>query len=138
LTPIGLHEVLSVGWSNPTPWDTRRECSEDELAARIDTSATVLEDENAIFNVYLPPYSTGLDDAPKLGKDGVPSGNESAPVGSKAVRETILAHQPFLSIHGHIYESRVVQKLERPVDIRPGQCLRRRDAAGRRRGPPSR
>ncbi|HYX49239.1 MAG TPA: hypothetical protein VE843_05825, partial [Ktedonobacteraceae bacterium] len=33
-------EMISVGWSNPTPWNTPRECSEDELAQRIDTLMT--------------------------------------------------------------------------------------------------
>ena len=27
------HEMLSLGWSNPTPWNTPRECSEEELAS---------------------------------------------------------------------------------------------------------
>ena len=34
------------------------------------------------------------------------------PVGSTAVRESILHYQPMLSVHGHIHESRGVAKLE--------------------------
>jgi Icc-related predicted phosphoesterase len=33
-------EMISLGWSNPTPWNTPRECSEDELAQRIDALMT--------------------------------------------------------------------------------------------------
>jgi uncharacterized protein len=121
LTRIGRHELLSVGWSNPTPWNTPRECSEDELASKIEAMAGEIEDmENAIFNIHVPPYATGLDDAPKLDEKGVPSGTESAPVGSTAVREAIARHQPLLSLHGHIHESRAVQKLGRTMCINPG------------------
>ena len=121
VTRIGPHEVLSVGWSNPTPWDTPRECSEAELTAKIEAMAAEIEDmENAIFNIHVPPYATGLDEAPKLGEGGVPSGSESVPVGSTAVRDAILAHQPLMSLHGHIHESRGVQKLGRTVAINPG------------------
>src|SRR5256886_16689087 len=28
-------EMISTGWSNPTPWETYRECSEPQLASRI-------------------------------------------------------------------------------------------------------
>ena len=30
-----LHEMASLGWSNPTPWRTPRECSEEELDDKI-------------------------------------------------------------------------------------------------------
>lgn len=121
LTRIGRHEVLSVGWSNPTPWDTPRECTEEELARKIETMTAEIEDmENAIFNIHVPPYASGLDEAPKLADDGTPSGTENAPVGSTAVRDAILEHQPLMSLHGHIHESRAVQKLERTVCINPG------------------
>src|SRR5262249_51256802 len=29
-------EMISCGWSNPTPWHTPRECSEEELGQRIE------------------------------------------------------------------------------------------------------
>jgi Icc-related predicted phosphoesterase len=76
--------------------------------------------ENAIFNIHVPPHNTGLDDAPKLDEDGVPSGAETAAVGSTAVREAILKYQPLLTLRGHIHESRAVQKLGRTVCSNPG------------------
>ena len=43
--------MLSLGWSNPTPWDTPRECFEAELAAKIDALANEIEDmSNAVWD----------------------------------------------------------------------------------------
>jgi uncharacterized protein len=121
ITRIGDHEMLSLGWSNPTPWHTPRECSEDELRQKIDALAAELGDmPNAIFNIHVPPYGTGLDEAPELTDDQRPSAAVTAAVGSSAVREAILEYQPLLSLHGHIHESRGVQKLGRTVCINPG------------------
>jgi Icc-related predicted phosphoesterase len=120
---VGPYEMLSVGWSNHTPWDTPRECSEEELESRIDALAEQVEDmENAIFNIHVPPFGTGLDDAPELDENLKPvqGGNVMKPVGSTAVRDAILKHQPLLALHGHIHESRGIQKLGRTMCINPG------------------
>jgi Icc-related predicted phosphoesterase len=117
------HEMLSVGWSNETPWDTPRECSEPELAEKIAALADQIEDmENAIFNIHVPPYGAGLDNAPEL-EDATTvrrGGGIMKAVGSTAVRDAILEYQPLLSLHGHIHESRGIQKLGRTVAINPG------------------
>ena len=42
------------------------------------------------------------------------------PVGSIAVRDAILKHQPLLSVHGHIHESRGVKRMGRTLAINPG------------------
>ena len=42
------------------------------------------------------------------------------PVGSTAVRDAIVTHQPMLSVHGHIHESRGVTKMGRTLTINPG------------------
>jgi Icc-related predicted phosphoesterase len=123
ITRLGPYEMLSVGWSNHTPWDTPRECSEEELEARIDALAAQIEDmETAIFNIHVPPFGTGLDDAPELDENLKPvqGGKVMKPVGSTAVRDAILKHQPLLALHGHIHESRGVQKLGRTTCINPG------------------
>ncbi|MBS1880996.1 MAG: metallophosphoesterase [Actinobacteria bacterium] len=119
------HEMLSVGWSNPTPWDTPRECSEEELAEKIHKLAAQVENmETAIFNIHVPPYGTGLDSAPELeeGARVKRGGTIMASVGSTAVREALLEYQPMLSLHGHIHESRGMQKLGRTVAINPGSA----------------
>jgi Icc-related predicted phosphoesterase len=117
------HEMLSLSWSNHTPWDTPRECSEEELANKITRLAEQIEDmDNAIFNIHVPPYGTGLDLAPEL-EDGTKvlrGGTIFKPVGSTAVHDAILKYQPLLSLHGHIHESRGMQRLGRTTCINPG------------------
>ena len=54
--------LVSMGWTNPTPWDTFREAPEPELAAKIEAVASQIPDMGrAIFNFHAPPYGTGLD-----------------------------------------------------------------------------
>jgi uncharacterized protein len=115
--------LVSMGWTNPTPWDTYREAPEPELAAKIEAVAGLVPDMGrAIFNFHAPPYGTGLDEAPALDDSLRPmhGGAVMKPVGSTAVRDAILKHQPLLSVHGHIHESRGVKKMNRTLAINPG------------------
>jgi uncharacterized protein len=118
----GFH-MVSMGWTNPTPWDTFREAPEAELAKKIEDVVSKLPDmERTIFNFHAPPYGTGLDEAPALDSSMRPThgGAVMKPVGSTAVRDAILAHQPLLSVHGHIHESRGVKRMKRTLAINPG------------------
>jgi uncharacterized protein len=120
---LGGFSMVSMGWTNPTPWDTFREAPEDELAARIEAVAQHVPDMGrAIFNFHAPPYGTGLDDAPALDENlrVMHGGAVMKAVGSVAVRDSINKHQPLLSVHGHIHESRGVKKLGRTLAINPG------------------
>jgi Icc-related predicted phosphoesterase len=115
--------LVSMGWTNPTPWDTFREAPEPELAAKIEALASQVPDmSRAIFNFHAPPYGTGLDEAPALDSTLRPihGGAVMKPVGSKAVRDAIMQHQPMLSVHGHIHESRAVKKMGRTLAMNPG------------------
>jgi uncharacterized protein len=115
--------MVSMGWTNPTPWDTHREAPEDELAAKIDAVAGQIPDlGRAIFNFHAPPYGTGLDEAPALDANLRPThgGAVMKPVGSTAVRDAITRYQPMLSVHGHIHESRGVAKMGRTLAMNPG------------------
>jgi Icc-related predicted phosphoesterase len=119
----GGYTIVSVGYTNPTPWDTHREAPEEELAVRIDAAVARVPDMNrAIFNFHAPPYGTGLDEAPELDATMRPThgGAGMKPVGSTAVRDAILKYQPPLSVHGHIHESRGVAKLGRTRTVNPG------------------
>jgi Icc-related predicted phosphoesterase len=118
----GFH-LVSMGWTNPTPWDTFREAPEEELAPKIDAIAELVPDmERTIFNFHAPPYGTGLDEAPALDATLRPihGGAVMKPVGSKAVRDAIVRYQPMLSVHGHIHESRGVKKMGRTLAMNPG------------------
>jgi Icc-related predicted phosphoesterase len=115
--------MISMGWTNPTPWDTFREAPEPELAAKIEAIATQVPDMGrAIFNFHAPPYGTGLDEAPALDENLRPmhGGAVMKPVGSTAVRDAINKHQPLLSVHGHIHESRGVKWMGRTLAVNPG------------------
>lgn len=118
----GFH-LVSMGWTNPTPWDTFREEPEEALATRIEAVVSQIPDmERAIFNFHAPPYGTGLDEAPQLDENLRPTlgGAAMKPVGSTSVRDAILAHQPMLSVHGHIHESRGIKRMGRTLAINPG------------------
>jgi uncharacterized protein len=118
----GFH-LISMGWTNPTPWDTFREAPEDQLAAKIEAVANQVPDmERTIFNFHAPPYGTGLDEAPALDASLRPThgGAVMKPVGSTAVRDAIRKHQPLLSVHGHIHESRGIKRMGRTMAINPG------------------
>ena len=116
--------MISMGYTNPTPWDTHREAPEPELAARIDVIAAQVPDmHRTIFNFHAPPYGTGLDEAPERDANMRPThgGASMKPVGSTAVRDAILKYQPPLSVHGHIHESRGVAKVGRTLTVNPGR-----------------
>ncbi len=118
----GFH-MISMGWTNPTQWDTFREAPEDELKAKIDAVAAHVPDmERTIFNFHAPPYGTGLDEAPALDASLRPTygGAVMKAVGSTAVRDAIMSYQPMLSVHGHIHESRGIKKMGRTLAINPG------------------
>jgi uncharacterized protein len=120
---LGGFSMVSMGWTNPTPWDTFREAPEDQLAAKIEAVAAHVPDMGrTIFNFHAPPFGTGLDEAPALDENLRPTygGAVMKPVGSVAVRDSIMTHQPLLSVHGHIHESRGVKRMGRTLAINPG------------------
>ena len=117
------HEMIASGWSNRTPWNTHREEDEDQLKLRYDAMISKLKDpHNAIFDIHVPPYKSGLDEAPELDKDLRPvlAGQSLQPVGSTALREAIQKHQPLLGLHGHIHEGRGTTRLGKTLCINPG------------------
>jgi Icc-related predicted phosphoesterase len=121
----GGFQMISVGWSNRTPWDTPRELDEDELLQRIEEQAVQLDDPGrAIFNLHVPPKDTPIDQAPLLDDELRPivrSGMlQVGGVGSTAVRAAIERFQPMLSLHGHIHESRGEARIGRTLALNPG------------------
>jgi hypothetical protein len=117
------HEMISTGWSNVTPWHTYREEDEDALKARMEAMISQLKDpRNSVFNLHAPPYGSNLDEVPELSEDLTPKlgGRSLVPVGSHAVREVILEHQPLLGLHGHIHEGKGAARLGKTLCINPG------------------
>ena len=120
---IGGFYLASMGWTNPTPWNTFREAPEDVLTTKIDAVVSQIPDmSRAVFNFHAPPYGTGLDEAPALDGNMRPThgGAVMKPVGSTAVRAAILKYQPALSVHGHIHESKGIKKLGQTLAMNPG------------------
>ena len=57
--------LVSCGIANPTPWNSPRETSEDDLARILRQRVNAAPDpQRAIFNFHVPPYETPLDVAP--------------------------------------------------------------------------
>lgn len=119
------HQMLSTGYTNHTPWNTHREYTEEEIAARIRSMADQLDDPStALFNIHVPPYNSRIDTAPMLAEDlsvETSAGTQlTAPVGSTAVRAAIEEFQPLVSLHGHIHESGGSVRLGRTLSINSG------------------
>lgn len=119
------YPMISVGWSNRTPWDTPRELDEEDLLSRIESQAAQLPDTSrAIFNLHVPPRDTPIDQAPLLDPELRPIMRAGTPqfagVGSTAVRAAIERYQPMLSLHGHIHESRGEARIGRTLALNPG------------------
>ena len=121
----GGFPMVSVGYSNITPWDSPRELSEDALLSMIEEEAAKLDTyDRAVFNLHVPPKDSGLDTAVLLDDELRPIVRAGSPVwagvGSSAVRDAIERHQPMLGLHGHIHESRGDASIGRTVSLNPG------------------
>jgi Icc-related predicted phosphoesterase len=121
----GGFTMISVGYSNPTPWDSPRELPEEQLAARINALADEVPDmSRAVFNLHVPPKDTVIDQAMALDEEFRPVMRSGAPVitgvGSTAVRDALTTYQPLLGLHGHIHESRGEARIGRSRSINPG------------------
>ena len=125
IVEFGGYTMVSLGYSNITPFDSPRELEEDELYRRVEALADQVDDvSRCIFNLHVPPYKSELDTAPQLDENlrvvstaGQP---RMVPVGSTGVRELIERYQPLLALHGHVHESRGATRIGRTLCINPG------------------
>jgi Icc-related predicted phosphoesterase len=115
-------EMLSLGTTNPTPWDSPREVSEEELSRQLEALAEQLAvPARTIVNLHCPPIDTDLDKAPRLDDQlRLKRAMDTTSVGSTAVRQLIERVQPLLGLHGHVHESRAIANIGRTVCINPG------------------
>jgi Icc-related predicted phosphoesterase len=120
------HEMISYGWTNPTPWNTYREQSEEEIEKEIENLISQVDTlENSVFCFHAPPYDSKIDEAPLLNSNltyvGWSHGEPvRGPVGSTSVRKAIEKYQPILGLHGHIHESAGAVKIGRTYCLNPG------------------
>lgn len=120
VTPIDDDLVaLGYGPTTPTPWNTPREKSEEQVASDLEGIVAGLPQVPPLWIIHGPPYDSGLDSAFKLKTDFSAETNV-VPVGSHAVRAAIEKYQPVLSLHGHIHESRGASQVDRTLALNPG------------------
>ena len=90
LKVAGVH-IAGLGYSNPTPFDTPGEYSEEELGGRLKKFADL---KPLALICHAPPLNTALDRV-----------REGLHAGSRAVREFIEKYQPAHFFCGHIHEA---------------------------------
>ena len=78
--------------------------------------------ERMIYVMHAPPHNTLLDQM-----------DDGSHLGSKAIRDFIDIHQPYITLHGHIHESPAVtgtcwQKIGKTLSINSGQIAKRLSA----------
>ncbi len=102
--------IFGVGGSNPTPFNTPTEFSEDEIEAfLLDGIDKVRHAKFKIMVPHMPPKDTKIDII-----------SAGAHVGSQSVRDFILKHKPDISLSGHIHEARGSDKIGNTVVFNAG------------------
>ena len=88
---VGDFHLVALGYSNPTPFDTPGEYSEEELETKLHAFDGL---KPMIAVCHAPPYGTSLDRITNLRH-----------AGSKAVRDFLQREQPRYFFCGHIHEA---------------------------------
>jgi len=121
----GEHEMITLGYTNHTPWHSPREVDEEELGRKIESQVAGISNmKTAIFNIHVPPIDSPIDRAPMVDENlkvVVRAGQvQMTSAGSTACRAAIEKHQPMLGIHGHIHESHGFVMIGRTLCANPG------------------
>lgn len=105
--------LMGVGYSNPTPFGTPSEVSDDQIAKwLVEAHEQVRGLPHLLLVTHNPPFNTATDKV--LGR---------VSVGSRAVRAFIEEVQPEVCLTGHIHEARSVDTIGKTVIINPGQLI---------------
>ncbi len=88
---VGGYHFAGLGYSNPTPFNTPGEYTEQELSDKLESFAEL---SPLVLVCHAPPHETKLD---QLGNGGH--------AGSRAVRDFIDRRQPEHFFCGHIHEA---------------------------------
>ena len=107
---IGDVGIFGVGGSNPTPFGTPTEFAEDEIAKFLEEGhAEVAAAPVRIAVPHMPPHGTAVD--------RVKSGLH---VGSRSVRDFLVARKPQVCVTGHIHEAVGSDRVESTLVLNPG------------------
>ncbi len=113
---IGKKFVAGYSYVNETPFLLKDwEKTEAKMKKDLDAMAKKSDPKKTIYVTHAPPLDTSLD--------VIFSG---AHVGSSAIRQFILKHQPYLTLHGHIHESyqmsgNWMEMLGKTISANPGK-----------------
>lgn len=110
---LGEWNLVGLGGSNPTPFGTPSEQSEEEIAALLSRAGV---DEFSIVLSHPPPY--GIFDAVGNGMHA----------GSKAVRRMVEDKRPILLICGHVHEHEGKEILSETLVVKLGPAEKLRAA----------
>lgn len=104
------YTFIGIGGSLYTPFNTRFELSENEIQTLLYGVFNKLSATSRYILVsHTPPYNTQLDVT-----------SSGYHVGSKALRDFIIATHPILVICGHIHEAQSIDQLNNSLLINPG------------------
>lgn len=122
---VNGYKLLGMSMANVTPWHAPRDVEESKLNEIIDNEISEVDaNDRLIFAYHPPPINTNLDLAPQITENltYVSAGGQQimVHVGSRAVRDAIERIQPIVSLHGHIHESRGIDRIGKTLCVNPG------------------
>lgn len=110
---IGKIRFIGLGGSNPTPFNTPFELSEEEIESALEGMVCSAENSGECGTIVL------LTHAPPLGaRDELPFGH----VGSKAIQKFL--DRVDLIVCGHIHEAKGMEKAGKTVVVNPGEACK--------------
>jgi Icc-related predicted phosphoesterase len=110
---IGNIRFIGLGGSNPTPFNTPFELSEEEIESALEGMVCSAENSEECGTIVL------LTHAPPHGaRDELPFGH----VGSKAIKEFL--DRVDLIVCGHIHEAKGMEKVGKTVVVNPGEACK--------------
>lgn len=113
---IGDKFLAGYSYVNETPFLLKDwEKPEEKIRKDLENMAKRSDPHRTIYSMHAPPLNTKLD--------VIFSGSH---VGSKAIRDFIMKHHPYLTLHGHIHESWQMSgnwrdALGRSIAVNPGK-----------------
>ena len=113
-TVIGGIPFYGLGGSSPTPFNTVCEYTEETIGHKL-AELKVPEDEKFVLVSHTPPRDTAAD--------MTAHGNH---VGSRSLREFVLAKKPSAVICGHVHETHLTEKLGGTIIAKAGTLMHRK------------
>ncbi len=104
-------EIMGIGGSTITPFNTMIEFNEDEMISMLNNTSSNLKNEDFILVSHCPPKNTKVDKT-NFGMHG----------GSKSIFSFIKERKPTLNLCGHIHEAFGTDKIGESLILNPGSA----------------